>query len=441
MSDQINSSAYIEEQRRNYSLYVLQHRAIVSIADGLKAGARRVMWMARDGHKNKSAALAGLVMPLHPHAAPESTIDTLAMTYGNNIPLLTGYGAFGTRLKPTSCGASRYTSVKLSEFAEQVVFADKELIPMKPNYDNTLSEPVHLLPLVPICLINPSEGIAVGFASNILSRSLEDVVNNQIQHLQGKKIKEPNVFCKPLNQTAVREDETKPNRWTFKGQLSKTNTTTVNVSDLGNGVNHSSFVDNLMKLLENGTIVDYTDNSRNSIDIEIKFERKKLAELDEDSLRKILKIDNSVNENMTLIDFNGQTVLTTDYTSVIKSFTDWRLSFYKPRYQLLKDQLDVQIQRYKDVITAINKNVGAKAKTTSSRKDLISHLLTLSIVHTDYVADLPIYRFTEEEKAKVQAKLDEAEKTARLYEELINSEDKRKAVYIDELREVSKRFR
>lgn len=435
-----NSSSYIEEQRRNYSLYVLQHRAIVSIADGLKAGARRVLWVGRDGHKHKSASLAGLAMPLHPHAAPESTIDTLAMPYGNNIPLLTGSGTFGTRLKPTACGASRYTSVKISDFTEQVVFVDRELIPMKPNYDNTMQEPVHLLPLVPICLLNPSEGIAVGFASNILSRDLEDIINNQIQHLQGKKIKEPSVYCKPLNQYGIRDEE-KLNRWTFRGEMEIKNTTTVVIRDLGYGVSHESFTRNLLKLLDNGVIVDYTDDSRNTIDVEVKFERKTLSGYSEPELRNLLKVDNSTNENMVLIDFNGQTVLTTDYLTVIKTFTDWRLTFYKQRYQLLKEQLDVQIQRYKDVICAINNDVGSKARKVASRKELITYLGTLSIVYTDYISDLPVYRFTEEEKAKVQAKLDEALKTAKLYDELIKSDDKRKEVYIDELKTVLKRFK
>ena len=48
----MNGSDYVNEQRREYSLYVLQMRAIPSIADGLKAGGRRVLWTARDGKKH-----------------------------------------------------------------------------------------------------------------------------------------------------------------------------------------------------------------------------------------------------------------------------------------------------------------------------------------------------------------------------------------------------
>jgi len=94
----MRGSEYVNEQRREYSLYVLQSRAIPSIADGLKAAGRRVLWTAKDGKKHKSATLAGATMPIHPHASPEGAINTLAAPYGNNIPLLHGDGAFGLSL-------------------------------------------------------------------------------------------------------------------------------------------------------------------------------------------------------------------------------------------------------------------------------------------------------------------------------------------------------
>ena len=155
------SSNYINDQRKEYSLYVLQMRAIPHAADGLKAAARRVLWTAKNGSKFKSATLSGATMPIHPHAAPESTINTLAAPYGNNVPLLKGDGAFGTLLNPTAYGASRYTSVSLSAFTKDVLFRDIEIIPLVDNYDETQREPKHFLPLVPVVLMNPQEGIAV----------------------------------------------------------------------------------------------------------------------------------------------------------------------------------------------------------------------------------------------------------------------------------------
>jgi DNA topoisomerase-2 len=211
----IQGSEYINSQRKDYSLYVLQNRAIPHMADGLKASARRVMWIARDGKKWKSANLAGACMPLHPHAAPEDAVNTLAAHYGNNNALLDGIGSFGTRLEPTEYGASRYTSVKASDFAKDAFYTDIEIIPMKLNYDNTLEEPVHFLPLVPVAFLNPTSGIAIGFACDIFSRSLKDIIDCQIKILQGTiPKKEPFVQFIPLKCTAV--EKTEDYRWVFK---------------------------------------------------------------------------------------------------------------------------------------------------------------------------------------------------------------------------------
>jgi DNA gyrase/topoisomerase IV subunit A len=111
----IKSSQYINDQRREYSLYVMQSRAICAGTDGLKAGGRRALWTARSGAKMKTATLAGATMPIHPHAECTGAINTLAAPYGNNIPLFKGDGAFGTMLHPTSYGAARYTSISVSK--------------------------------------------------------------------------------------------------------------------------------------------------------------------------------------------------------------------------------------------------------------------------------------------------------------------------------------
>lgn len=438
----VNSSEYINAERKKYSLYVIQNRAIVSMADGLKSGGRRVLWIARDGKKYKSASLAGAAMCLHPHAAPETTINTLAMPYGNNIPLFDGIGSFGTRLSPSACGASRYTSVKISEFAKDVLFADIEIIPMCNNYDNTLKEPEHFLPLIPLALLNPSSGIAVGYSSTINPRSLKDIINAQLIHLRGKtNRKEPPLTFGPFNSISTQMIEANgTKKWLFEGTYEKTNTTTITIRNLPYGHSHDQYVDYLNLLVDEGTITNYIDNSKNVIDIAVKFERYKLSKLDHDDILKLLKLTNTVTENMNMLSFDGQGIVSTTFNQTIEMFTDWRLQFYINRYERLHANLSTQIQRYRDVITAINNNIGDKARKIKKRDDFKKYLATLDIVHIDYVADLAVYRFTLEEKQKIIAKIKEAEKTLKEYEDLLSSEDLRREVYINELRNIAKQY-
>ena len=437
------SSNYINDQRKEYSLYVLQMRAIPHAADGLKAAARRVLWTAKNGSKFKSATLSGATMPIHPHAAPESTINTLAAPYGNNVPLLKGEGAFGTLLNPTAYGASRYTSVSLSAFTKDVLFRDIEIIPLVDNYDETQREPKHFLPLIPVVLMNPQEGIAVGFASNILPRTLNTIIDSQIQHLEGKTVDDVYPAFEPTGNYCQDwfEDKNENVRWVFKGEFDKLNATTIRITNLPYGIVHSKFINKLDKLEENGTIQEITDNSKNVYDIEIRFKKGTLRGLDNEAIMKLVGLINNATENMNVIDFDGERVLGTDYVSMIKSFSDWRLGWYKNRYERLAGLLEIDIQKYKDILQAIKKNVGGVAKKIGSRTELKEFLTAINIVHVNFIADLPVYRFTEEERKKVEAKLAEALKLMKQYRMLIKSEPKRRLIYIEELKQVRQNYK
>lgn len=441
MVKQLTSSEYVNKERRDYSLYVLQNRALPSITDGLKPAARRVLWIAKDGKKYKSAALAGATMCLHPHAAPEGAINTLAAPYGNNIPLLDGIGTFGTLLSPTGYGASRYTSVKTSDFTNDVIFKDIEIVPMTKNYDETLDEPVHFLPLIPIVLLNPTDGIAVGFSTTILPRSLEHIIEEQIRVLTRKnpKIEDKPITFYPTNSISTEKND---NTWHFKGKLQRTGATSVVITDLPYGTTHEKFTTDLIKLIDkDDRVLDFEDASTDKIEIRVKFSRGILSEMNDDSLYSLLGLNNKINENINVLDFNGISVLNTNFTQIIEQFTQWRLTWYKTRYERLSKLLSEDIQRYNDILIAIKNNVGGLAKSISSKKDLCIKLEQFDIVNIEYIASLPIYRFTEEEKNKIEEKLKDAEKLMKEYNDLIQDEEKRKAVYVSEIKQIMSKYK
>lgn len=438
----IGSSVYVNDERRIYSLYVLQQRAIPHAADGLKTAARRVLWVNRDGKKRKSAEAAAAAVPIHPHADPVGAVNTLAAPYTNNIALLEGSGAFGTLLKPTAYSAPRYTSVKVSKFTQDVVFRDIEIVPMQPNYDDTLEEPSHFLPLVPVALLNPQNGIAVGFASNILPRALPDIIKAQIAALQGKSFFEETPELTPINQKSVGWVDTPQGfRAVFHGEFERKSATELKITNLPYGIIHKKYREKLVKLKDEGTIIDFTDRSSNKYDINVKFKRGVLSKLDDEGILELLGLVNNISENLTVINFDGETVWSTTYEEFITEFCEWRLTWYKARYQRLADLLAVDIQRYKDHLLAIRKNVGGLVGKIKSRSELKEYLKKIGVVHVDYIADLSIYRFTQEEKAKVEERLREAEAIMVEYKALLRSESKRREVYIAELKDVNSKFK
>lgn len=439
----VSSSKYINQERRNYSLYVMTSRAICAAADGLKAGGRRALWSARNGAKYKTATLAGIAVPLHPHADVSGAINTLAAPFGNNLPLFKGDGAFGTRLHPTSYGAARYTSVTVSKFAQDVLFADIEIVPMAENYDGSLMEPVHFIPLIPLALLNPSEGIAVGFASNIMPRKLEDIINAQIAHLkESKQLGVMLPFFEPTQQPAVAETvKDWKYSYTFNGTYKQKDATTLVITGLPYGQSYENVLSKCDALMESGTVLDYIDNSKNVFNIELKFKRGILSGKTEEQILKMVGLTSTCYENLNVLDFTGKSVWSARPDDLIRQFTDWRLSWYVVRYQRLFDIQKADLSRLYDIRIAIANKVGAQLSKINSRSELKELLEAIKIVNLDYIADLAIYRFTEEERVKNEQRIAEAEKVLAEYEYILATPQKQKEIYITELKTVLSNYK
>lgn len=436
------SSNYINSERRDYALYVLRNRAIPAITDGLKNSGRRVLWTGRDGHKRKTAVLAGATMSIHPHDLPDDPINTLTATYGNNIPLFKGFGAFGTLIDSKSYGAARYTDVQVSKFTKDVIFRDIDIIPMTDNYDGSEMEPVHFLPLVPIALVNPSSGVAIGFASNILPRTLGDIIESQLIHLKKQKKQfSLNPTFTPLDNACHETLQTdKGIAYYFNGEYTQQNATTITITKIPYTQLHENVIEKIKKEFESGNIVDFNDKSRDMIEIVIKFKKGFLNGLEKPIILQRLGLTVRKIENLNVLDFTGDVIQSYTPEELIKDFTDWRLTFYEQRYQNLHDLLMIDIQRYLDILTAIKNNVGSVARKTANKSELKEYLTMIKIVYVDYIADLPVYRFTEEEKTKTEEKLVEANKVLAYYNELLASPNMRKDIYISELQEILTKY-
>lgn len=443
MQQEVTASEYINQEAYDYALYTVLSRGIPAM-DGLNPAGRRSLWTARDGHLWKTENLGGATMPLHPHANPADVISNMAAPYMNNITWYTGEGNFGTLIQPKEHGAPRYTKVKVSAFTKDVVFRDIEIIPMVPNYDGDLMEPLHFLPLVPMAVMNPVDKFAVGYSSTILPRDLSEVITNQLQHLAGKKIVEPVPYFKPIDARAVGTDynpKTGKLRWIFDGSFERKNTSEVIITKLPFGVSHSDVTKTLMSAIDKGKIVDFDDNTgKGKITINVKFPRGNAADYTDEQLLPILGIRCAISENMNIVNYDSSKLNSWTYVDLIKEYTDWRLTWYLPRYKRLLMLLREDIQKYRDILLAIKKNVAGSSKKSANRTELKELCESIGIVYIDYIADLPIYRFTEDEATKVENKLADALVTEANYLDVIANPDRRKTIYITELKEVLKKY-
>ena len=185
-----------EEMERSfleYSMSVIVARALPDVRDGLKPVHRRILYsmfdrgLRPDRPHNKCAKVVGDVMgTYHPHgdSAIYEALARMVQEFSLRHPLIDGHGSFGGRSPDDGPAAMRYTECRLAPLAlELMADIDEETVDMVANYDGSDEEPVVLPGRFPNLLINGSQGIAVGMATNIPPHNMGEVIDAAIHVL------------------------------------------------------------------------------------------------------------------------------------------------------------------------------------------------------------------------------------------------------------------
>lgn len=189
--------SYTEKAYLDYSMYVINDRALPHISDGLKPVQRRIVYaMSELGLANtakyvKSARTVGEVLgKFHPHgdSACYEAMVLMAQPFSYRYPLVDGQGNWGAPDDPKSFAAMRYTESRLSAFA-QVLLSEvaQGTVDFAPNFDSSLDEPTLLPARLPLVLLNGSTGIAVGMATDTPAHNLREIVSACVHLLDSPK--------------------------------------------------------------------------------------------------------------------------------------------------------------------------------------------------------------------------------------------------------------
>ncbi|MFO0775185.1 MAG: DNA gyrase subunit A [Nitrospiraceae bacterium] len=188
-NDERLGSINLEEEMRSsyldYAMSVIVGRALPDVRDGLKPVHRRILFgmnemgLAHNRPYRKSAKIVGEIMGnYHPHgdSAIYDTLVRMAQDFNMRYTLVDGQGNFGS-IDGDSPAAMRYTEARLTKLAEEMlVDIDKETVDFGPNYDESRVEPLVLPAKVPNLLINGAGGIAVGYATNIPTHNISEII-------------------------------------------------------------------------------------------------------------------------------------------------------------------------------------------------------------------------------------------------------------------------
>lgn len=440
-------SEFLSDEYKEFAMYSIEGRAMPSVIDGFKPTQRKIIhisnqiWKSGNEKTLKVFQLAGKVASdafyHHGNASLENAIVTMAQKFKNNAALLEEDGQYGSLRSPQP-GAPRYIGTKLNENFK-LLYKDFELLNYKEE-EGEIIEPEFFLPIIPTILLNGSSGIAVGFASNILNRNVDQLIESCTKILTDKKIKS----IKPsLNEFSgeYTQDEENPKRWVIRGRFERVNTSTVRITELPPSMTYEKYEEHLDKLCDNKDIVSYDDNCRDNIDYTIKFTRSDLSELDDTKLIKLLKLEESSTEIFSTLDEFGKLKIFETAEEIVEYFVNFRLTYYHKRKEFFLDKMDKELKILSNRGRFIKAILDVKLKINNVAKlQIISQIEEMGLEKIDdsfdYLLRMPIYSLTKELFDKLKSDfISKKEEIKRLEE--TNPKD----MYIDDLSELKKKFK
>lgn len=399
---------YLDNDYKEYAVYVVEERAIPSVIDGFKPTQRKVIFVANKVWRNGSEKpmkifqLAGRVAAdafyHHGDGSLNSAIIGMAQKFKNSMPVLEDIGQFGS-LRSPEAAAPRYIATKLHKNF-RLLYKDFELLESRYEEGNEI-EPKFFLPIIPTVLLNGGSGIAVGFATNILNRNPLHLIEACLKSLDGKKYSEPTPWNREFKGGCELVDPEKFS-WIFSGKYEIKNTSTVAITELPPSVTYEKFDQHLIDLEYDRKIASYENNCKSDINYVLKFRREDLKTLgDTVKLKRLLKMDERQSENFTVLDEEGKLKIFNSASEIIDYFVKFRLTFYDKRKQYIIDTLTHELMVLSNKARFIKAIIDGKLKINNvPKKEIILYLETANFDQVNgsyqYLLSLPIHTLTKE---------------------------------------------
>ncbi len=343
-----------EEMRRSYLDYamsVIVSRALPDVRDGLKPVHRRIIYSAYENGYDynrpfrKSARIVGDVLgKYHPHgdSSVYEAMVRLAQPFSMRVPLIDGQGNFGS-MDGDSAAAMRYTEARLAKVAHALIDdIDKDTVDFMPNYDESLQEPTVLPARYPNLLVNGTNGIAVGMATNIPPHNLGEVCDACCAYIDNPEISIEDLIRIvpgpdfPTGGLILGYSGAKSAYLTGRGSVMMRAKCTIEelhkdkeaiiVHEIPYQVNKAAMIQRIAELLKEKKIEGISEirdeSDRHGVRVVIEIKRDFQADVVLNQLYKYTPLQTSFGMNMLAI-HNGRPVMLT-LKDIVKAFVEFR---------------------------------------------------------------------------------------------------------------------
>lgn len=348
----------------NYALYTVENRALPSIIDGLKPGARKILHAGLKTLKGetKFLNLVGATLQhsnyAHGDASLTGTILTLSQEYTDNLAPLEVIGSGGT-LRSRETAAPRYLSIQLSKYAK-LYRQDESILPYKYE-DGESIEPEYYLPLIPMVLTKRTSGMGLGYAYNqAISYNPLEIVDSCLSFLETGKSTQINAYIKQFSGIFEQnEDRTWAEaRWSHHKD-------TITVTELPPSETFESFEEALDAAKTTGKILDWEDSSVDSkMKYIIKGNATELTKMIEKRQHwKVLRLGEYLKRpTLTLLDENGRVAIFNSVEEIIEYFTAFRLNLYTKLKSVKISDLEQRIEKLSEILKFLELYLDGKIK-------------------------------------------------------------------------------
>ncbi len=455
-----------------YSMSVITARALPDVRDGLKPVHRRILYAMNESgifpnrpHKKSAWTVGEVIGKYHPHgdSAVYDTMVRLAQWFSMRTPLIDGHGNFGN-IDGDGAAAMRYTESRLAKPAMELLRdLQKDTVDWQPNYDESLAEPTALPARFPNLLVNGSQGIAVGMATNIAPHNMGEAVEATcylIDHPDATVDELMQIMPGPDFPTGALIMGTDGIRQSYEtGRGSITVRAKAHVESTKTGRNRLVFTE-IPYMVNKGTLQEKIASLVNEKRIE------GISDMRDESTQKGLRLVIELKKGVI-----PQVVLNNlyKYTSLQTTFGANNLALVNgiPKRLSLREMLQHYIDHQVDVVTRRTrfdlKKAQARAHILEGYLMALDHIdEVISIIRssqtdaeasarlierfgfspeqTTAILEMKLRRLTGLERDKIEEELEGLRRAIAYYEDLLAHEEKILGVIKEEMREIARKF-
>ncbi|MCY3040536.1 DNA topoisomerase IV subunit A [Aerococcus sp. JJEM-2022c] len=455
-----------------YSKYIIQDRALPDIRDGLKPVQRRILYaMYHDGNTSdhafrKSAKTVGNVIGnYHPHgdSSVYEAMVRMSQAWKNRMPLIDMHGNNGS-MDGDPAAAMRYTEARLSKLADELLKdLNKDTVDTILNFDDTEEEPVVLPAGFPNLLVNGSQGISAGYATEIPTHNLGEVidaVNYYIDHPKAKVETLMKYLPGPDFPTGgiiqgkdqlIKAYKTGRGKVVVRAQTEveslKAGRKQIVITELPFEVNKADLVRKMDELRLNRSIdgvMEVRDESDRS-GLRIIVELKKDADADQ-ILQYYFKHTNlQINYNFNMVAINKQRPEQVGLIAIIQAYIDHRKDVVSRRTQYDLNKAQSRRHIVDGLIKAISilDQVIAIIRNSSDKKDAKNNLISeyqFSQAQAEAIVTLQLYRLTNTDITALQEEKLSLNEAINQYQAILSDETILMKLIQSELKAIKKAY-